>query len=110
MPYKNKEDRNAWFRTKRKILRLTHPDGRHKNGKTTPRDSQNRRWVVAEENKDRMMLLGTCNACNYENESKTAICSKILCPLMVEDSPFKFPFSDGRRPQIQKEPKDESQL
>lgn len=44
-----------------------------------------------------MMLIGLCNNCQYYNESETAICSKENCPLMIEKSPFKFPFSDGRR-------------
>jgi len=51
------------------------------------------------------LKLGKCDAdrCGYTNESNTAICSRLNCPLMTDKSPFNFPFSNGRRPIIESE-------
>ena len=48
-----------------------------------------------------MMQLGKCSKCGYKSESEASICSFKGCPLMIDESPFTFPFSDGRRPVIE---------
>lgn len=109
MPYKNKEDilvyRRLWMRRWRAKNRAGCPDGRKKNGKNQLRHVDGKFSISKD---DAMMLIGVCNECKYENSSETAICSKPGCPLMIEESPFTFPFSNGSRPQHQIQSKENS--